>query len=921
MPIVEKISPSEIALYEVIRNPVLFGEFLYNIDRPKDEKPFELSIYQKEYLCDFNDRVSFMAGRSVGKTLSVSINIVWALIFNIFPDDYLVYTVPNKVHLEPVFTNLVRMFRTNTIMKYFIEPKGGINGSEYSITLLNHSKLICRIAGQSGGGANVNGLHSPYEFCDEGGFYPWGTWIEFQPTLNTWQQGYRLSVSGVPTGLRENNVLYYSDEISEGYSHHRVSAYENPRFTEEDKNSAVEQYGGEEAEDFVHFVCFTPDTKILTNHGLVNIKDIKIGDVILTHKGNWKKVTNTFSREYSGKLLSIKTQGNYTRIRCTPNHPIYSKILPKVTWSGNDPYVLWKGNTKNGGKKKGKEVSFLPEFIPASKLNKSDRVAFPSFVFNNNLPDVIDFSKYGIVKDNYVWAKVGARNNKTRLVGKFPKTIPLDKKILIFIGLFIAEGSTARNSQCQLVFNKKEIHLGALCKDVVENYFGLCCKISNGIGTIIVLFSSNIFVSFINEYIGHLAPNKKIPSFLLGVSSNQLLPLLEGLFAGDGFIRTRSGKPSASYTSVSENLVKQIAYILKGFNINPIIYKSENNNKLTKFPAGYSSITLDSYSLEINSKSISSIYTNNINTWDTFDTGELAIPITDILEEEYAGLVYNLEIEDDNSYVVENFAAHNCGKHGKPVFALFDRATFDIDVYPIYKIELNGIKESENIINYQSKFALIPSLPDRDSKCIMGIDLGYTEPTAIWILYFDHNNRLKFHAKIKLTKVSYPIQERMIDLLDSKFKPILIGIDKGSAGISVIQDLLELKDYIHKDYKKKIIPYDFATSIVMGIDNDGKEIKEKAKPLAVSVLQDWTNNKKLVYSSTDMDMIVELERMTYTKSPSGDIAYKTLTARGGKKGEDHFTSALLCAVTTYYLTNDFAFRKQDKPKLFKPSWI
>jgi hypothetical protein len=72
MPIVEKISTSELAIYEVFRNPCLFIEFLYNIDRPEEEKPLELSVYQKEYACDFNDRVSFMAARSVGKTWIVN---------------------------------------------------------------------------------------------------------------------------------------------------------------------------------------------------------------------------------------------------------------------------------------------------------------------------------------------------------------------------------------------------------------------------------------------------------------------------------------------------------------------------------------------------------------------------------------------------------------------------------------------------------------------------------------------------------------------------------------------------------------------------------------------------------------------------------------------------------------------------------
>jgi hypothetical protein len=41
--------------------------------------------------------------------------------------------------------------------------------------------------------------------------------------------------------------------------------------------------------------------------------------------------------------------------------------------------------------------------------------------------------------------------------------------------------------------------------------------------------------------------------------------------------------------------------------------------------------------------------------------------------------------------------------------------------------------------------------------------------------------------------------------------------------------------------------------------------------------------------------------MTYTKTPIGEVVYKTLTPKGGKRGEDHNTSAMLCAMVAYYM--------------------
>jgi hypothetical protein len=81
------------------------------------------------------------------------------------------------------------------------------------------------------------------------------------------------------------------------------------------------------------------------------------------------------------------------------------------------------------------------------------------------------------------------------------------------------------------------------------------------------------------------------------------------------------------------------------------------------------------------------------------------------------------------------------------------------------------------------------------------------------------------------------------------------------------------------------------------------------------------NQHRIVFTSTDLEMISELERMTYTKTPTGEIVYRTITPKGGKKGEDHFTSALLCGSLAYHLSTDFSYRKTARPKLLGVSWL
>lgn len=515
MAIQEKITQEDILLYEILKHPVLAPEFIYNIDLdPKLDEPFEFTWYQKEIMCDFNPYVSICTSRAVGKTVSQYSLLLWALIYRLFPDDYILYTVPSKVHLEPVFTNLVRLFRTNSFLKNFIDSKSGVNSSEFKITLKNGSVLLCRIAGQSGTGSNLIGLHTPWIEVDEGGYFPWNAFQEMQPSLNVWTPGFRQLVSGVPTGMRENNVLYAVDMELDTYSKHRVSAYDNPRLKPEDIERDIKRYGGIDAEDFIHYVL---------------------------------------------------------------------------------------------------------------------------------------------------------------------------------------------------------------------------------------------------------------------------------------------------------------------------------------------------------------------------------------------------------------------GQHGKPVFALFDRGLFKIETYPVYRLSIDGIK-TEDIGEMLSRLDAIPLVPDESYGTIFGIDLGYTEPTAITIMYLDNRDRIRFHARVKLTKVGYDLQEKIIDYLDTKFAPSLLGVDRGNAGLSVVQNLQGREEFAKKNYMERLYPVDFSSSVSIGFNADGEENKIKTKPFMVSVLQEFSNNHRLIYSTTDYEMITELERMTYTKGPTGEISYRTVTDRGGKAGEDHFTSALLCGIGAFHMTTEF-LQRTPKIKLLRARWI
>lgn len=510
MPLIANLTPEELCLVEVLRHPVLCPEFIRNLNIADDEEPWEFALYQQEVLCDFNTYVSFRAGRSVGKTATLIFGrVVWHLINNFYPDP-LLFTAPNKVHLQVPFDNLTRFIKSNSLLQHYVD-RSAINNSDYIIRAKNGFQFIGRIAGKSGTGINIIGLHIPFIMIEESGYFPMSTFLELLPTFNTFQPGCQMIVAGTPDGRRERSVNYYVDEIDPEFSKHRISAYQNPRFSEEDERQAIIRYGGKDSEDFDH---------------LVN------------------------------------------------------------------------------------------------------------------------------------------------------------------------------------------------------------------------------------------------------------------------------------------------------------------------------------------------------------------------------------------------------GNHGNPVFSMFSRENMLIEQYPLFTAKYKGKDFSADPHFIPQILSSLPQFPTYYEQIIFGVDLGYVEPSEFHILY-QNKGKWYFYARIELGQVDYPLQEKLLDLLDTKFNPTIIGIDAGGVGKNFVQHLTLDDTYINKNYTNKIVPIQFGGTVSIGQDENGEDIKVKTKQVGMQRLQSATNNKEICYSSQDEELISELERTTYSKTASGEIQYFTESADGSNRNDDHNIAALMCAVLAWYTKNEVSTYQPVEKKLLK----
>ena len=121
--------------------------------------------------------------------------------------------------------------------------------------------------------------------------------------------------------------------------------------------------------------CFDGSQKIITSNGLKPIKDVKVGDFVLTHKGRFKPVTHTMNREHTGKMCK-RTVVGFDDILCTPEHRF---ITPKGQWSKAI-------NTKDV------TVLTLPDQIVVYQVVSNTQYNYSGLVYNLTVEDDNSYS-------------------------------------------------------------------------------------------------------------------------------------------------------------------------------------------------------------------------------------------------------------------------------------------------------------------------------------------------------------------------------------------------------------------------------------------------------------------------------------------------------------------------------------------------
>lgn len=417
--------------------------------------------------------------------------------------------------------------------------------------------------------------------------------------------------------------------------------------------------------------CLLPDSYVHTLNGMKKINEIIKKDNVLTHKGRYRKVEKVHKRKYSGEVIRVipacMKLGNYF----TPEHPIYS--IKSYKTCKNVPHTICKPGCaylKRGCKKKEFE-KYKNEWNQVKDLEKGDIILYPRYtkVKDKKFIYLHDFVKDYYKDEEYI---------KPRKEKIFVKNLPVKDKIDInndfcrLIGYYLAEGYTVKDRVC-FTFSENEQDYILDVKDLITKVFGNFVNIQirperNSKGASIVVHSKILkqFFEIFYSKKPYKAYNKYLLPWFIDLPFDKLTNLLLGWWRGDtGCTSSVDLCNQFKQISIKMGILPSISFIGSD-SVNQRRIKKPNlieGRKITcnkdQFVFTHLSFFPSSYCL--NKLPEFKKYSSKLNRrkgW--IDKNYIYLPILKINKKKYKGFVYNLEVKQDNSYLTESLAVHNC---------------------------------------------------------------------------------------------------------------------------------------------------------------------------------------------------------------------------------------------------------------------
>lgn len=350
--------------------------------------------------------------------------------------------------------------------------------------------------------------------------------------------------------------------------------------------------------------CFPAGVLITTTTGLKPIETVGVGDMVLTHRGRWRRVLRAGGQ--IADTIVVKGQG-HPGLVTTPDHPFYAckKRGQSTRVDGRAVRHTWIEG---------------PDWIAAKDLaghHWASIVEFPETTVPVEVP-----------------------------VGREEPMPEISVDLMWLAGAYLGDGWTRQNDRRgSVVFGVNERKADAIMERV--DRLALAATITEERTTTRVVLPRRCFARWLSRHFGSGATGKRLPVWALGMNHDLRRALLDGYVAMDG-------TPVASCrgwrcSSVSWPLVLGVKMLANSLGHASSVSRVENGR--------------DTCVIEGRTVNERPYWTVTVSNSDrtSFEAGIHRFGcVRSVAPTGRSERVFNIEVDEDNSYVADGIVVHNC---------------------------------------------------------------------------------------------------------------------------------------------------------------------------------------------------------------------------------------------------------------------
>lgn len=366
--------------------------------------------------------------------------------------------------------------------------------------------------------------------------------------------------------------------------------------------------------------CFVADTLILTARGLVPIPEVIVGDLVLTHRCRWQRVTRTGSTLASTFIAT----GYGGSLEGTAEHPIYARhdVGSRQVWDKEAKGPIYQP----------KELA-PPTWTPLSKIEGSHWGAPHTF---DSLP-----------------------------TPDLPNQLPDTAAFWWMVGRWVGDGWTRhRDGQGDEV-------IICCAHDEADDLEGALSSIAPrsgkraGLGelhwrrsrertTARFTAASNSLARWFVDHFGKGAGDKSWPAWVLGMDRASRQAMLNGYASADGYNGSNGPSRITKVTTVSKALALSTRMLAASLGVTANVFFSRRP------PTG----TIQGRAIQQRDTwQVSWTPGNKNNRLVERAYGHLWGKVRNVAPAQEVARVWNLEVAGDNSYIADGFTVHNCQEY------------------------------------------------------------------------------------------------------------------------------------------------------------------------------------------------------------------------------------------------------------------